>query len=108
MANKWCDSCIHRPKRNRLQEFSKKVIVCLTLTWFVGLLAALVVITVELITTGTSAALSDTLMYIGAPMTGGVLGYLIKSAVENREKIRGGENGASEHDESINENIDIP
>ena len=104
-SNDFCRRCVHNPnkgKRDGIREFSKKVIVCLTLAWFIGLLAAFAVITVELITTGSASALSDTLMYIGAPMTSGVLGYLIKSAVENREKIRGGENGASERDESIN------
>ena len=88
-----CDTCIHNPKRggkrDRVKEFSKKVIVCLTLAWFVGLVTALSVIVCELVTTGQTTALSDTLLYIGAPMTGGVLGYLVKSAVENREKIRG-------------------
>ena len=90
-----CDTCIHNPKRGKkrdgagIKEFSKKVIVCLTLAWFVGLVTALSVIVCELVTTGQTTALSDTLLYIGAPMTGGVLGYLVKSAVENREKIRG-------------------
>lgn len=34
--------------------------------------------------------LSDYLMYIGAPMTGGIVSYMLKSAFENREKIRRG------------------
>ncbi len=105
-AENLCDTCIHNPtrggKRDRVKEFSKKVIVCLTLAWFVGLVTALSVIVCELVTTGQTTALSDTLLYIGAPMTGGVLGYLVKSAVENREKIR----GSAEEDEDLNPNID--
>ena len=27
--------------------------------------------------------------YVGLPMTGGIIGYLIKSAMENKEKIKG-------------------
>ena len=34
--------------------------------------------------------LADYLMYIGAPMTGGIVSYMLKSAFENREKIRRG------------------
>jgi hypothetical protein len=32
--------------------------------------------------------LPELLTYIGAPVGGGILGYLLKSAFENREKIR--------------------
>ena len=32
--------------------------------------------------------LSDLLVYIGAPMTGGIVTYLLKSAYENKEKIK--------------------
>lgn len=83
-----CNTCIHGRKKKGIKEFSKKVIICLTLAWFLGLALAIAVTIFELATLGTASALSDTLIYIGAPMTGGVLGYLIKSALENREKIK--------------------
>lgn len=88
MPKRPCKTCIHGRKQSGIREFSKKVIICLTLAWFLGLALAITVIIFELVTLGTTDVLGDTLVYIGAPMTGGVLGYLIKSALENREKIK--------------------
>jgi hypothetical protein len=65
--------------------------------WFVGAVFGAVVITVELVATlagvdGYAMAITihlpELLTYIGAPVGGGILGYLLKSAFENREKIR--------------------
>ena len=42
--------------------------------------------------------LSDLLLYIGAPMTGGIVTYLLKSAYENKEKIKSGAAGGEPFD----------
>ena len=43
---------------------------------------------IQLIIAADMASLDGLLTYIGAPMGCGVVGYLIKSAMENREKIK--------------------
>ncbi len=84
-----------------LKEYSKKIIHRMIVLWFIGAVFGAAVIVAELIamlvgSDGYSAALTvhlpEMLAYIGAPVGGGIVGYLLKSAFENREKIkRGGE-----------------
>lgn len=64
------------------KEFSKKVITAMTLLWFVAALFGGVVVWVN------DYGLEALLSYVGAPMTGGIIGYMIKSAMENKEKIK--------------------
>ena len=77
-----------------VKEYSKKIINLMIVLWFVGAAYGAVVIAVELIAsllcrdTIITIHLSEWLAYIGAPITGGIVGYLIKSAMENKEKIR--------------------
>ena len=81
------------PKAKRVQkltEFSKRTIVALTVMWFIGALIGAAVVTVQTVRGDYNVALSDLLLYIGAPMTGGIVTYLLKSAYENREKIKRG------------------
>ena len=76
------------------KEYSKKIINLMIVLWFAGAAYGAVVIAVELIAsllcrdTTITIHLSEWLAYIGAPITGGIVGYLIKSAMENKEKIR--------------------
>ena len=79
------------PKAKRVQkltEFSKRTIVALTVMWFIGALLGAAVVTVQTVRGDYNVALSDLLLYIGAPMTGGIVTYLLKSAYENKEKIK--------------------
>lgn len=87
------------------REYSKRTLNQMIVLWFIGAAFGAVVIVVELIATlmgvdGYAAAITihlpELLAYIGAPITGGVVGYLIKSALENREKIK--KNGPAEYD----------
>ena len=66
----------------KVQEFSKKVIVAMVFLWFAGALFG------GYITYKDTGNLSYLLDYIGQPVVGGILGYLLKSAFENREKIK--------------------
>lgn len=77
-----------------VKEYSKKIINLMIVLWFVGSAYGAVVIAVELIASLILANgsivvhLPELMAYIGAPITGGIVGYLIKSAMENKEKIR--------------------
>lgn len=82
-----------------LTEYSKKVLHLMIVLWFIGAAFGAAVVVVELIATLTASEYSmitptihlpELLVYIGGPVGGGVLGYLLKSAFENREKIKKG------------------
>ena len=71
-------------KRRGLKEFSKKVVAGMILLWFLGAFFAAAVILKH------GYGMEALLNYIGMPMGAGVVGYLLKSAFENREKIKTG------------------
>lgn len=77
-------------KRRTLAEFSKRVVAALIIVWFAGVLLGTTVVAVQTLRGDMTVNLSDLLLYIGAPMTGGIVTYLLKSAYENKEKIKGG------------------
>ena len=66
----------------KVREFSKKVIVAMTLLWFMGAAYGAVIVW------RGGYGLESLLEYVGQPMVGGILGYMAKSALENREKIK--------------------
>lgn len=93
--------------RNRFQEFSKRAIVAMIALWFAGAVFGALVVAVELNAmfrsfdsygNMVSVHLPELLLYISAPMTGGIVGYMIKSSAENCEKIR---RGRPQEDRSI-------
>ena len=72
----------------KLKEFSKKVIFAMTFLWFLGAIYGAVCVW------RSPENLSFLLEYIGDPMSVGIIGYLLKSAFENKTKIeRGVDNG---------------
>lgn len=80
-----------------LKEYSKQKINAMLVLWFVGAFFGMAVVIVELVATliqsdgygmTSTVHLPELLTYIGAPVGGGILGYLLKSAFENREKIK--------------------
>ena len=70
-----------------MKEFSKRVVTATAVVWFFGAVLGAAVVIVQTVR-GDASVLSDYLLYIGAPMTGGVLTYMHKSAFENKEKIK--------------------
>lgn len=64
------------------KEFSKKVINTMIVLWFMAALFGGVVVWQQ------GYGLESLLSFVGAPMTGGIIGYMVKSAFENREKIK--------------------
>lgn len=75
-----------KPKKKR--EYSKAAITAMIVLWFVGAVFGMAVVVWQLVTAAYTVNISDVLLYIGAPMTGGIVGYLAKSATENKEKIK--------------------
>lgn len=79
-----------------MKKFSKQVIRAMIGLWFAGAALGAAVVIAELVSSflgngGYSAItihLPELLTYIGAPVGSGILGYLLKSAFENREKIK--------------------
>ncbi len=69
----------------------------MTAFWFLGaVLGAWIALTAS--ERGDTTALSAVLLYIGTPMSGGVVSYMIKSAGENKEKIRLGDSRTERRD----------
>lgn len=77
------------------KEFSKKVITAMTFLWFFAAAFGCIVVWVK------GYGLEALLSYVGAPMTGGIIGYMIKSAMENREKIKNSAEIIWEEDKSL-------
>ena len=77
-----------------LKEFSKKVIWMMTFLWFMGAIFGAVCVW------RTQTDLPSLLDYIGQPMTVGILGYLLKSAFENKTKIERGNPDEFYHSET--------
>lgn len=78
--------------------------------WFVGAVFGAAVVVVQLVMsfvagspyTSTVVNLPELLNYIGMPVSGAVVGYLAKSAFENREKIKNNPGYQEEYHEENN------
>lgn len=70
------------PTEKKVKEFSKRVVVAMTILWFAGALFG------GYICWKQNYGLDTLLNYIGTPMGVGILGYLLKAAFENKEKIK--------------------
>ncbi len=77
-----------KEKAKKKREYSKLALTAMIVLWFIGAVFGMAVVVWQLVTAVYTVNIGDVLMYIGGPMTGGIVGYLVKSAVENREKIR--------------------
>ena len=66
----------------KIREFSKCVVSAMVLLWFVGALYG------GIIVWRSGYGLESLLQYISAPVVGGILGYMVKAAFENREKLK--------------------
>lgn len=66
----------------KVREFSKNFVAVLCFLWIAGALFGGVIVWDH------PDQLSYLLEYIGAPMVGGIISYMAKAALENREKIK--------------------
>lgn len=89
-------------KKATFKEFSKKALTAIIIMWFVGAIFGIITVCIQLHKGAEYASISDVLLYIGAPMTGGLIAYMIKSAAENVPKIKKGTaNETAESEEDI-------
>ena len=77
-------------KKSKLKEYSKKAIAAIIILWFVVAIFGMVVCAYQLAHTYSpeNVSLDAIFSYVGIQMTGGVVTYLLKSAVENKQKIK--------------------
>ena len=69
--------------KKQFKQFSKRCIGAMIVLWFIGAIFGFAVCIVQLCK-GDIVSLGDVLAYIGAPMTGGIVSYMIKSALEDK------------------------
>ena len=90
-----------------MKEYSKRIIRKMIALWVAGAIFGAAVIAIEIIgvlrgvdsySMGLTIHLPELLSYIGMPVGGGIVGYLLKSAFENREKIK--QNYIADYDEN--------
>lgn len=75
-------------KRRTTKQYSKRIISAIIVAWFAGIAFGMAVVVWQMIRAPDAVSLDSLLTYIGAPMGCGIVGYLAKSAFENREKIK--------------------
>ena len=75
-----------KPKKKR--EYSKSALAAMIVLWFIGAVFGGFVVLWQLFTDAYAVQLDSLLNYIGMPMSGGIVTYMVKSALENREKIK--------------------
>ena len=90
-----------KKKKATFKEFSKKALTAIIIMWFVGAVFGIFTVCVQLYRGAEYVSISDVLLYIGAPMTGGLISYMIKSGVENVPKIKRGNNDNGESEEDV-------
>ena len=73
-------------KAKKFVQFSKRCLGAMIVLWFAGALFGFAVVALQVWRGDLTVNLSDLLLYIGAPMTGGIVSYMIKSALEDKRK----------------------
>lgn len=90
-------------KKKSFTRFSKKCLAAMIVLWFIGAVFGFAVVAMQTMRGDMVISLGEVLTYIGAPMTGGIVSYMIKSAIEDN-KIK---KGNTEDENTISE-IDQP
>ena len=73
-------------KKKSFKRFSKKCITAMVVLWFIAVFVCIAVVAVQTVRGDMSINTGDLVTVVGIPMTGGVLGYMIKSAIEDNRK----------------------
>lgn len=76
-----------RRKKKTVKQYSKKVLKVMIALWFIVAFFGMAVTVYQLIKSPESVSMDGLYGYVGIPMSGGIISYLIKSAIENKEKI---------------------
>ena len=77
---------IEKNKKRTFKRFSKRCITAMIVLWFIAALVCIAVVAVQTLRGDMTVNTGDLVTVVGIPMTGGVLGYMIKSAVEDNRK----------------------
>lgn len=95
----------HKKKRNHLKEFSKVIITIIIFIWIIVMIYGLALNSYFAITSPEQVEMAPYYEFIGIPITGGILGYLIKAATENKQKIKNNKTKTltDNNDETVNE-----
>ena len=86
-------------RKKNFVRFSKKCITAMIILWFAAALTCIGVVIVQLVRGDMTVNTADLVTVVGIPMTGGVLGYMIKSAIEDNKKKK------DNTEENINEQL---
>lgn len=78
-----------RTKLKKWREYSKNIIMTMIVLWFFVAVFGMTMSVYQLIKIPEYGFSLDGLYnFVGMPMSCGIVGYLIKSAVENKQKIK--------------------
>lgn len=73
-----------KPKKGKkFVRFSKRCIAAMIAMWFVAVLTCVAVVIIQLARGDMTVNTTDLVTCVLAPMTGGIVGYMIKSAIED-------------------------
>lgn len=67
-------------------RFSKKCLAAMIVLWFIAAFVCVGVVIAQAVRGDMTVNTSDLVTCVGIPMTGGVIGYMIKSALEDNRK----------------------
>ena len=81
-------------KRGNMTTFSKKAVVAFIVAWFLIMAFGVWWCTVQVLRGDMSTNIGDLLVFVGAPVTGAIIGYLAKSAYEKKKLDIDEEKGA--------------
>lgn len=74
-------------EQNNHGRFSKRVIIAMTILWFITAIYGMIIEGVLIFTAPEIINLEPLFAFVGYPMTGGLVFYFCKSAFENGKKI---------------------
>lgn len=77
-----------KKRKKSIKEYSKKVLRFMILLWFIVALFGIGVTIYQLWKTPEYVNLDGLYNFVAIPISGGVVSYLIKSAIENKQKIK--------------------
>lgn len=78
----------YKTEAKKQREFSKRVIAAIICLWFFVAVFGIAVLLYQLSRSPEYVTLDSLYAFVGAPVGGGIVGYLVKSALENKEKIK--------------------
>lgn len=92
---------------NNHGRFSKRVLTAMIILWFSVAVFGAVINIILLLRAPEVVNLDSFYLYIGAPISGGIVTYLIKSAMENTKKIENSSNEPEAADGDIFEDDEL-